>query len=112
MKTEKLSSENENGNNANTVLAADVIKLTPKQNAVINLLQNGWSLITDMEVKGAWVCNSKYQFHINNGLFFRLVNMGLIYQGGSDVGYSFILTREGKEIKTKSINFDGKVICS
>ncbi len=92
-------------------LAADV-KLTPKQNAVIYLLQNGWDLITDMEVKGAWVCNSKYQFHINNGLFFRLVNMGLIYQGGSEVGHSFILTKEGKEIKTKAVSFDGKTICS
>lgn len=82
------------------------IKLTPKQNAVINLLQNGWVLVTGAEVTGAWVSNDKYQFHINNGLFFRLVDMELIYQAGEKEHFSFILTTKGKSIKTKVVSVD------
>jgi hypothetical protein len=82
-------------------------KLTPKQNSVMYLLQNGWELITDMEMSGALVCSSKYQFRINNGLFFRLVEMGLIFQAGARDHFSYILTPKGKTIKTKPVSIDG-----
>ena len=81
----------------------ETIKLTPKQNAVIYCLQNGWVFITDMEVKGALVCNNKYEFRINNGLFYRLIELGLVYQGL--VYQEFVLTELGKRIKTKKIEF-------
>lgn len=79
--------------------------LTPKQNAVIWCLQNGWILITDSEIKGALVCTEKFEYRINNGLFYRLVEMGLIYQGDWHTHiYNFVLTEKGKNIKTKPIN--------
>ena len=76
------------------------MKLTPKQDAVIWCLQNGWILITDSELNGALVAKNKKQFHINNGLFFRLLNKGLIAQ---QIGppFEFVLTESGKLIKTK-----------
>ena len=78
------------------------IKLTPKQNAVIYLLQNGWELITDSEMRGAEVCNSTHQFHINGGLFWNLVEKGLIFQNRMK-GDWYTLTELGKEIKTKPV---------
>lgn len=80
------------------------MKLTPKQNAVIWCLQNGWILITDNGHKGALVAGDKSEYHINNGLFWRLVKMGLIYQR---LGYPFdyVLTIAGEEIKTNPVKF-------
>lgn len=79
------------------------MKLTEKQACVIYCLQNGWVLITDNEMKGAIVGSKQKEFHIDNGIFFRLVNKGLIYQ---ELGYPFnyILTRLGKETKTKKFD--------
>lgn len=79
------------------------MKLTPKQNAVIYLLQNGWELITNGEMKGAIVGNKDHEFHINNGLFFRLVNKGLIFQN-PQADYWYTLTKDGENIKNKKID--------
>jgi len=80
-------------------------KLTPKQNAVIWCLQNGWFLLTDREIKGAYVVSEKLKYHINNGLFWRLVDMNLIYQGTAKEHFEYILTEKGKHIKTKPVSF-------
>lgn len=82
------------------------MKLTQKQNAVIWCLQNDWFLITDCELKGALVVTDKKQFKINNGLFWRLVNMDLIYQGDwREHRFNYVLTDLGKAIKTKQVYF-------
>lgn len=87
-------------------------KLTPKQEAVIHFLQNGWRLITDSEIKGAWVCCHKWQFHINNGIFWRLVEKDFIHQSTDYYNdrHSFILTEKGKNIKTKKWELNNGVI--
>ena len=79
------------------------IKLTPKQNAVIYCLQNGWILVTDSEVRGATVARNKISFTINNGVFWNLVDKGLIYQGGNEVRHHFVLTTLGMKIKTRKV---------
>jgi hypothetical protein len=80
------------------------VKLTVKQNAVIWCLQNGWILITDSNRKGAIVAANKQQYQINNGLFWRLVHMDLIYQGDfATHRYNYVLTELGKTIKTKPV---------
>lgn len=85
------------------------LKLTPKQNAVIYCLQNGWSLITDSGFKGAFVGNDKMQFEINAGLFWRLVKMDLIYQGDFKTSrFGYVLTEKGKSIKTKKVDIEIK----
>lgn len=66
--------------------------LTRLQKDVIILLNQGWELITDSEVKGAQVCcSSNNGFHIDNGVFFRLVNKGFIYQQ-SEWPFNYVLT--------------------
>jgi len=77
------------------------MKLTPKQDYVIHCLQNGWVLITDCEMKGALVAGNKKQFHINNGIFWRLVEKELIYQL-MHYPFDYRLTEKGENIKTKS----------
>jgi uncharacterized SAM-binding protein YcdF (DUF218 family) len=81
------------------------IKLTPKQNAVVWCLQNGWVLITGSEMKGATVCNKTHEYHINNGLFWRLVILGIIHQTGGETNFDFRLTKIGANIKTKPVTF-------
>jgi hypothetical protein len=79
-------------------------KLTPKQNAVIWCLQNGWEILTDCEMTGALIVKERQQFRINNGLFFRLVNLDLIYQGDwATHRFWYVLTEKGKNIKTKPV---------
>lgn len=81
-------------------------ELTPKQNAVIWCLQNGWILITDSEMKGAIIANNKLQYKINNRLFWNLVDKDLIYQGDwRNHRYNYVISKLGKSIKTKSITF-------
>lgn len=82
------------------------LKLTVKQNCVIYCLQNGWVLVTDMEATGAIVGNNKSQYRINNGLFWRLFDMGLIYQNSRE-GHAFTLTEKGKSFKTKPVDLNG-----
>lgn len=77
------------------------IKLTPKQNDVIWCLQNGWVLITDSSSKGAIVAIAQKEYKINNGVFWNLVDKGLIYQGFAIYRFNYILTDLGKSIKTK-----------
>lgn len=79
-------------------------KLTPKQNAVMWCLQNGWQVITDCQMKGAIIGCSTHQFHINNGLFWRLDKMGLIRQGTWEKDmFGWVITDEGKKIKTTPV---------
>ncbi len=78
------------------------LKLTPKQNQVIWCLQNNWILVTSCDMKGACVSlNKENQFNINNGVFYNLVDKGLIYQSGAESGFWYLLTSLGKSIKTK-----------
>lgn len=82
----------------------DNLRLTPIQNKVIYCLQNKWVLITDNAMKGAIVgTTTKQQYRINNGVFWRLVDKGLIYQM-SEWPFYYILTGFGEKIKTKPIN--------
>jgi hypothetical protein len=80
------------------------IKLTPTQNKVIHLLQNGWVLITSSEMPGAIVGTKDAQFRIHGGVFWKLYNLGLIIQNcekNANCGYE--LTRLGESIKTKPV---------
>ena len=59
-------------------------RLSKKQKQVMIDICNGGCLITDSEMKGAVVAfdrtSNKKDYHINNGVFFRLYNKGLIFQ--------------------------------
>lgn len=82
------------------------MKLTPRQNEVIWCLQNGWILIANSEHKGAWVSkDGGGQYGIGTRLFWNLVDLGLIYQGGERHGFSYILTPLGLEVKTKPVYY-------
>lgn len=78
------------------------IKLTKKQREIIADIRGGMQICTSSEVKGAWISglksHPKEQYHINNGIFWRLVKDGLIYQ---QLGYPFQyqLTELGKSIE-------------
>lgn len=78
------------------------MKLTPKQNAVIWCLQNGWQLITNCDMKGAWVAKQSQQFHINGGIFWNLYKKELIYQQPHPP-FDYVLTELGKTIKTRKV---------
>ena len=79
------------------------VKLTPKQNMVINCMQNGWVLICSPETSYITCAGDKLQFEFNASILFRLINLGLIWQ---ELGsFDFVLTKAGKEIKTKEIDF-------
>jgi predicted transcriptional regulator len=82
------------------------MKLTAKQNAVIYCLQNGFSLITSDEMKGAIVGSNNYEFRINNGLFWGLLKKGLIAQGTQRQRFNYGLTELGMSIKTRKVNFE------
>ena len=85
------------------------IKLTPKQNQVINCLQNGWEFVCDSEFSGAIVANGDMQFEIGKRLFWNLYDKGLTYQTSTckhDVQFDWLLTEKGKNIKTKDIQQD------
>jgi hypothetical protein len=78
------------------------VKLTPKQNEVVWCLQNGWVLITDSAIKGAIVGKGRSDsFTIGNGVFWNLVNKGIIHQM---IRYPFwyVLTELGETFKTKN----------
>ena len=76
------------------------VKLTAMQKRVIKDLQGDFILITDSSGKGAWVGNSEGQYHINNGVFWRLVDKGLIWQDCSRYGHNnYVLTKLGKTIQ-------------
>lgn len=75
------------------------MKLTPIQKKVVSILQDEGLLFTDNTVKGAEVCDKNNKtFHINNGVFWRLVNKGVI---GQQLQYPFHyeLTPIGEKIK-------------
>lgn len=81
---------------------AEKIKLTPIQKRVVSCLQGGGILLTDNEHKGAEVAYAdNSHFHIDNGIFWRLVHKGII---GQSLSYPFHygLTSIGLKIKTKN----------
>ena len=73
-------------------------KLSPRQAKVIKDMQNGSILITDCEIKGAWVSSpdrNVKDYHINSRVFWNLVKKGIIYQGGQRERFNYILTLAG-----------------
>jgi len=78
------------------------MRLTPKQNAVIWCLQNGWVLITSSESRVIICANNTSQFEFGRRLFDNLLGKGLIHQLISSP-FDFVLTKEGKNIKTKPV---------
>lgn len=81
------------------------ITLTKKQNDFIYCLQNGWVIISSNESKSVVCGNLKSQFTVSATIFWNCVNKGLIYQQ-SQSPFHYILTQEGKEIKTKQCNYE------
>jgi hypothetical protein len=80
------------------------MRLTKKQNEVIYCLQNGWVVVTDNTVTGAWIAGDTGQFHINNGVFWRLVDKGLLWQSTHlKDRHCYVLTDKGWDIKTKKV---------
>lgn len=99
-------------NGTNTVLTAGAVKLrlTPKQNAILFCLQNGCCLITSSQYKQVWCAGNKGQFEFSNGLFWRLVKMGLIYQGSwEEHRYNYVLTELGKKVKTRKVDTEAMI---
>ncbi len=81
-------------------------KLTPKQNSIIYCLQNGWELITSSDSNIIHCCTKSHQFEFSLTLFYNLLNKGLIYQGNWEQSrFGYILTKKGREIKTKKVTF-------
>jgi hypothetical protein len=94
---------------ANTVLAADAVKLplTPKQSCVIFCLQQGCILITGSQYRTAWVAGKKGQFEISSRLFWNLVEKGLIKQTTWESDdYDYILTPLGQKVICKKIDIE------
>lgn len=79
-------------------------RLTPKQQMVIELLQNGESLITSAGGGGekpyAGVTCGKDCIQLSLRVFWNLVDKGLIRQGDWQTDrFGFVLTKEGRELK-------------
>lgn len=81
------------------------MKLTPKQNMIINCLQNGWELFTTIDSHTCWCGNRDGQFHFSSALFYRMVKLGLITQDLNPPFY-YHLTKLGESIKTKDVQKD------
>lgn len=81
-----------------------IIKLTPKQNCIIHALQQGCILICSNQYSTVWCAGRKGQFEFTGVLFWRLVNMGLIYQGYQNQNYEYILTGLGQKAITKRVD--------
>lgn len=89
------------------------IKLTPKQQMVIELLQNGETLITNAAMGGerayAGVTFGSTTIEISLRVFWNLVDKGLIYQGTwEEHRHNFVLTKTGKDLKFKIVNEKNK----
>jgi len=80
------------------------MKLSLKQNAVIYCMQNGWSLITDRDNNYVVCYNKTHQFQFSLTIFWNLYKKGLIYQQ-INPPFEYVLTGEGKEVKTAKIDF-------
>lgn len=81
------------------------MKLTPKQQMVIELLQNGESLITAagdaMDKPYAGVTYGKECIQLSLRVFWNLVDKGLVYQGGQRERHCFVISELGKSLKFK-----------
>lgn len=73
------------------------IKLSKLQKKVMKDLQAGYSIITNCDVRGAWIGNKTMEYHINNRVFYNLVDKGFIYQSFRD-DFHYVLTDYGKNI--------------
>lgn len=69
------------------------MEVTKRQKQVLKDVFNGAVFICDSDVTGACISgdNIKEDYHINNGVFFRLVEKKLIYQTGSP-NFDYVLT--------------------
>lgn len=74
------------------------VKLTTKQKQVIRDLQGGSILITDSEMTGADVAAPSGVYHITNRVFWKLVDLDLIFQNPRERHY-YTLTILGKNLK-------------
>ncbi len=82
------------------------LKLTPKQNAVIWCLQNGWEIIAGSESSWVTIANSDYEYKITSALFWKLTEeYGLIQQNMYRNRWDWELSEKGKIIKTKPVEF-------
>jgi len=71
------------------------MKLTKKQKQVVTDIFNGAVFVCDSEIKGAYISgnNLKEDYHINNGVFFRLVKKRAIYQQ-IQMPFNYVLSRK------------------
>lgn len=76
------------------------MKLTPKQNEVIFLLQNGYVLVTGPDC-GAILTMGYDNRVLRLDLFFNLVKKKLIYQ--ESAFFHYVLTDFGKSTKTTPV---------
>ncbi|MEM1337290.1 MAG: hypothetical protein AAGF96_06045 [Bacteroidota bacterium] len=75
-----------------------ISELTKRQKKVVNDVFNGAVIITDREMRGAVISGKgKADYHIDNGVFFRLVEKGWIYQQLRKP-FDYVLTHEALEI--------------
>ena len=82
------------------------LKLTPKQNAVIWCLQNGWEIIASSESSWVTICNKDFEYQITSALFWRLAERHeLIHQNNYRGLWDWELTVKGQNIKTKPVSF-------
>ncbi len=80
-------------------MADKKLKLSKKQKEVMKDLRNGYELATNSDTRGAEVCHkSGNQYHINNRVFWNLVDMGLIFQNIEE-RFQYTLTELGKTIE-------------
>ena len=79
------------------------MKLTNKQKEVIKDIQCGACICTDSSMKGAVISYPTSlggkQYHINNRVFWNLVDKGLIAQGGHREHFNYLLTTVAEKLK-------------
>mgnify|MGYP000521872651 CR=1 FL=1 len=79
--------------------------LTKKQLEVVTDIFNGGVFVCDKYTPGAWVSGmpEKEDYHIDNGVFFRLVNKGAIWQQLSRP-FNYVLSRECRGLLRNQLN--------
>ena len=76
-------------------------RLSKRQKRVVEDVYNGAFIICDSEMKGAIIAREGEEgYHINNGVFSRLVDKGWIYQQGC-YPFHYILTWRAVEFIKK-----------
>jgi len=80
------------------------MKLSPKQNAILYCLQNGWCLITDSHSRYVCCAGPNGQFNFSLTIFYNMVRSELIYQQISSP-FNYVITSKGRNMKTKPWDF-------